>query len=254
MSTFERILTALNENLVLPQPARSRVLLEIAGDMEAFFELARDQGRSDAEAEQLAIDAFHPSSETVTDLVRLHGSPVALWMDGLSNQAQTVWERVLLAIVLIPAAAVILPVLADQRVFEAAGWLGWPVVGICGAACLLSVFKLYQLVIKLDHRPRVLRRGMTMLFGLSVAPAPLGLLLSVVELYTALGVLVETRSEGELSLVMALLRGSAVMSLALTASILGCVLWFFLNRWIASIEEKEVELLLNLRLKGDSDV
>lgn len=254
MSSFGPILTTLNDNLILPQPARSRVLLEIAADMEAFFELARDQGRSDEEATQLALEAFHPDSESVSDLVRLHGSPVALWMDGLSSQAQSLWERLLLATAILPAVAVCLSVLTDTRVFRVAGWPAWLLTGFCVGACVLALFKLYQLVIKLDHRPRMLRRGMSLLLWLSIAPGPAGLAVFVVDLYRALGVLNQTWPDGGRELVISLLRGSAVMSLALIASILGCVLWFFLTRWIASIEEKEAMLLLDLSRKGVSDV
>ena len=52
MNRFASILSALNERLPLPQPARSRVLLEIAADLEACYEAAREQLAS-SEHEQL---------------------------------------------------------------------------------------------------------------------------------------------------------------------------------------------------------
>ncbi len=253
MSRFAPLLNTLNDSLVLPQSARARVLLEVAGDLEAFFDVALEQGRSPEEAERLAVEAFHPSSQTVTALVRLHGSPVALLMDGLSRQAGNLWERVLLAIALLPAGAVSLSALQDLRIFRVAGWPAWPLAGFAAAIVGFGVVKLYLLFIKLDHRPRVLRRGLELLFGLSLIPAPLGLMAFVLGFHHALGAAAASWPEGGAELGLALLRGTAVMTLALTTMVLGLVVWFFLTRRIARIEIQEAELLLTLDGKGDCD-
>lgn len=251
MSRFVPVLRALDDSLVLPQPARSRVLLEIAGDLEAFFDCARTEGVPEAEAERLALEAFHPSSETVSSLVRLHGSPVALLLDGLSGQARDLWERALLAAVLIPALALALSAMADLRIVRVAGWAAWPLGGLAAATGVLVVLKLYQLFVKLDHRPRQLRRGVRLLFGVSVAPAPLGVLAFSLSLHRALGELAARWPEGGEELIGSLLEASAVMSLALTATVLGLVGWFLLSRRIARIHELEAEVLLGLAGKGD---
>lgn len=254
MSRFQPVLRALDDSLVLPQPARSRVLLEIAGDLEAFFDCARSEGVTDEEAERLALEAFHPSSETVTALVRLHGSPVALLLDGLSSQARTLWERLLLALVLLPAAALTLPAVADLQLVRAAGRAGWLLVGVGAAMAAVVVLKAYQLLVKLDHRPRLLRRGMTLLLGLSLAPAPLGVLAFSIGLFRALGEIVTRWPADGGELLPSLLTASAVMSLALTATAAGLLAWFILSRRIVRIEVQGSEALLGPAGKGETDV
>jgi preprotein translocase subunit YajC len=60
--------------------------------------------------------------------------------------------------------------------------------------------------------------------------------------------------DGSAELALALHRGSAVMTLALTATVVGLVMWFLLTRRIARIEQHEAEMLLNMHRKGESDV
>jgi hypothetical protein len=54
MARFSSIIRDLNSRLDLPQPARSRVLLEIHADLEDLYEFYLQKGAEAAEAEKMA--------------------------------------------------------------------------------------------------------------------------------------------------------------------------------------------------------
>jgi hypothetical protein len=246
MSRFAPILSALNERLPLPQPARSRVLLEIAADLEACYEAAREQGLSEVEAEALAVETFGPSSEAVADLVRVHGSPLASLMNGLAGQAHDLWERMALLIAVLGTLALSASCFADLRIFQLAGWAAWPVTLLAVLAISIGLAKVYLLFIKRDHRPGALNRGLTALLLLAAAPALIGFIVFPFDLYVALDQIAGAWPRSDMELMRLLLRGHALLCIALTGTLLASLLWFVTVRRTSLIEEQEAELLLQL--------
>jgi hypothetical protein len=246
MNRFTPALKELNGRLALPQPARARVLLEVAADLDDAFELGLGQGLSEGEAERLALDAFAPDSETVAQLVRVHGGLVAGLLDGASEQARSLWERAMLAAIAACALFMSGRLLVDFNIFSVAGRGSWPLVGLAAVAVVIVVAKSYQLFIRRDHRPRALRRGLGLLVAVASAQLAAGVSLVVIDVYGWLTALISIWPQSPEDPLKLLLRGSALATIAMFGAIASAVMWFFLNQRVARIEVAEAQLLLQL--------
>ena len=98
MKKFAPLLQSINKNLDLPQPEKSRILLEIGGDMNDMYDLLISQGSNEEQAEQKVKEKFEMTKKSLSELVDVHQTGFRRWMDKLSAQAQSRWERVILSI------------------------------------------------------------------------------------------------------------------------------------------------------------
>ena len=64
MKRFARVLSKARERLEIPEPSRTRVLLEMASDLEDSFEFHLSQGCDEAEAARRAEESFGTSEES----------------------------------------------------------------------------------------------------------------------------------------------------------------------------------------------
>lgn len=72
MEGFERILRRVDRRLETPEPERSRILLEIAGDLEDLYESYRRRGIAEAEARRKAATWFDLSDDAAEQLRSIH--------------------------------------------------------------------------------------------------------------------------------------------------------------------------------------
>ncbi|MFC1572361.1 hypothetical protein ACFL6M_02070 [Candidatus Eisenbacteria bacterium] len=89
MSMFREILRQTNERLRLPQPAKSRIILEMAADLDELFLFYRKQGLGEDDAMRASVDKLGVSDETLVQLTHIHESPLQRLLDGLSSQARS---------------------------------------------------------------------------------------------------------------------------------------------------------------------
>jgi hypothetical protein len=129
MTRFADTLRRLNDKLDLPQPVRSRILLEIDSDLNALYQHFRDSGLSEETARRQAVEHCDLSDEALAELVDVHTSWFRRFLDRFSVQAQTRWERAFLILLLVFVAAVTAPLVVSIRVFEVASFAVWPVLG-----------------------------------------------------------------------------------------------------------------------------
>jgi hypothetical protein len=72
MNRFASLLREVNNRLNLPQPTKSRILLEMAGDLEDLYNFYRGQGLDENEAVQKAEEKIDASYEALAELVEIH--------------------------------------------------------------------------------------------------------------------------------------------------------------------------------------
>lgn len=172
MSRFRDLLRRTNERLDMPQPEKSRILLEIAADLEDAFELYRSEGLDEEEAARRAEEKFEVSEEALRELVEIHQSAFRRFLGRISGQAQTRWERVLLVAVVVCIAAFAGREFLSAEPFRRAGSFVWAVAGTALAAFVLTVIKAYTIYIRRERDVRKLRKGLQwlpVLGGLSLA-------------------------------------------------------------------------------------
>ena len=101
MSEFGSVLRSLSDRLDLPQPARSRVLIEVAADLADLEAVYAERGSTPEQAREQALERLDLSDEAIRELVRVHGSPLRRGLDRLGERGRRRWERLALAALLL---------------------------------------------------------------------------------------------------------------------------------------------------------
>ncbi|MFC1730170.1 hypothetical protein ACFL6I_07505 [candidate division KSB1 bacterium] len=76
MKRFEYLLQKTGERLDIPQPAKSRILLEMAGDLEHLYHYYVGIGFNEEEATKRAEEKIGASDETISLLIQMNDSAV----------------------------------------------------------------------------------------------------------------------------------------------------------------------------------
>lgn len=241
------VLAAARERLDLPQPAKSRILLELAADLEDLETAYRRQGLTPEEALRRAVETCDLSDEALAELVRIHQSWYRRLMDRFSEQARARWERGLLLVLLLFIALTSGAGMIGRPVVSHAGPFVWPLLASGLLALALGLQQAHRLFIRKDHRPSRLRgplAGFAYLAGLELL---LGLAGFTHGLAHALS---RTLREIEMSLPHLhgwLVQTAALEIVCLLTFTLTALLGFALLRKVASIEQAEVAHLLGGR-------
>lgn len=247
MTRFDEAIVDLGNRLAIPQPARSRVLLEIAADMEDLYRASIAEGLSEDEARRRTLEQFGPSEEAIRDLVEVHSTAVKRLLDGLSEQARSRWERGLLAVLVVFAVFVGGQPLTGGRLLSGMTVLAWPVLIFAAIGFLIGTTRIYSLFIKKDHDMRRLRSGLSPLIALALVELLLGFAGAWVGLFLAvLRILDDIESSG-IYLFDWMLRSSATLCFSMIAAMLLALTWMVLVARVAAIEQAEAALLLRPR-------
>jgi len=245
MKDFSSQLRHVAARLPVPEPARSRILLEMATDMEDLFHHFVEGGMEEGPALEAVNEQFDLSDEALRELAQIHTSPITCSLEGLSGQARSTWERVILGVV----ALFVIPGLLGglflhPTLFRDASPLAYGLAGILAFGLGLGAWKAVALFRPGLPPGAISRRGLRALPGLSLLLLLLGFSGIWVELYrSALSI----RGAPVLALrdlVEWLHLASATMVVALSGALLTALLWFFLENRAAYLEEKAARALL----------
>jgi hypothetical protein len=244
MNRFAEILKRTGDRLDLPQPEKSRILLEIASDLEDLYDLYRGQGIDEEEAARRASEKLVVSDEALAQLVQIHESSFRKFLNRISDQAQTRWERVLLTALVIFVALYAGRELFSSQLYVRAGGFVWPILGIGLMTVFTAVFRIYALYIKRDHAIRRLRAGLAWLVAGGCASIVIGLFGAIIETFRAVRMGV---ADIEMSLhhtIDGALRCSAMLIVSLLTAIAAFCLWFVLVNKARRIEQAEAAWLM----------
>jgi hypothetical protein len=229
MSHFTKVLSDLDARLTVPEPARSRVLLEIAADMEDLHREYLERGLQNGEAEREVVEHFDLSDEVLKDLVRLHDTTLQRSLEGLSGQVRGTWSRLLLMVLGLFVVVTCGSLLFSGRLYSDASALVWILMPILGSGMVIAGSQARRL-----YGGRVvwspgLRSGLGRLLGLSALIMVVAAAGLWVELY--LGALRIRNAPGEtlIHLVGWVHMASATLVIALSGSLILGFLWFFLE-------------------------
>ena len=243
MSRFAGVLKRISDGLDLPQPTRSRILLEMAGDLEDLYEHHRATGLSEADAVQRAEEAFVASDEALKHLSRIHGTGGG-FTDRVAVQAGTWWAKVLLVIWLVAVVFVAKEVVTEVHFFVIISPFVWPIVGLAAAAFAFTLWRLYVLF-KKPPSPRRLRSGLG--FPLFVAAASL-MLSACGFFYHLRWYAFQTWERAPEAVFMMfgnwMLAISSMMIIGLLTAVFAALAWFLLSSLVTRIENREADALL----------
>jgi len=244
MSRFAGVLKKASDQLDLPQPTRSRILLEMAGDLEDLYEHHRSAGLDEDQAARRAEEAFAASDEALKHLARIHEANGGL-TDRVARQAGSWWEKALLVVWLLAVILVAGAVVTEERFFVIVSPFVWPVAGLALAALVFSLRKLHELFLKKPTDPRRLREGLGVLLFLAAA----SLLVPLCGFFYHLRWYAFQTWDKAPEAVFTMygnwtLAISSLMVISLLTAILTALVWFLLASLVARVENREADALL----------
>lgn len=245
MTRFTPLLKNLNAKLSLPQPEKSRILLEIAADLEDSYNFYRTEGLSEAEAIVKAEEKFAVSDEAIYQLMQIHESAFRRFMDRLSEQAKTRWERISFLIILLFIAAFSSKQILTVQFFMHASKLIWLVLGCSFAVIILFIAKFYSLYIKKDYHVTRLRRKLPALLFFAGGSLLVGAYGFFIELYFSATKIIIQPEKTFFFTIDWLAKSCALIVFSLLVALFTALIWFVFYNKVKKIEQAEVAFLLS---------
>ncbi len=244
MSRFAKVLSDVDARLRVPEPARSRILLELSADMEDLFQeyLSRGVGEEGAEAE--VIEHFDLSEEALDELVQVHDTPLQRSLEYLSVPVRGPWSRLLMVVLAVFFLAGSGTLLVQGGLYRDASVLVWGIVPLLALGLAMAVGQ----ALRLYRAGNAWRPGLGSGLGRLLGSAVLILVLAAgglwVELYlSALGIR-SAPGNTLVHLVHWLHMASATLVVALSGALILGFLWFFLGARVRRLEVRASSDLL----------
>jgi len=168
MNRFMPVLKNISENLDLPQPRKSQVLLEVAADLDDTFNYHLNRGLNEQQAQKEAEQKFSLSKEAVNDLANIHQPRFRKFFLSLSPKAQVLLERTSLIIMICLIVTISALFLANAGSIRSAGVFIWPIVTACITALAVFLVKFYSLFIRKEHFLKYINEWITPIAALGI--------------------------------------------------------------------------------------
>ena len=245
MNRFAEVLKQARDQLQIPEPARTRVLLEMASDLEDSYQIYLSQGCDEPEAVRRAEESFGTSEEALKHLANIHQGGLGGIGGRISGQVGRPWEKILLILLVAFEVLLTIKVLSQENFFLFLSPFVWPIAGLGLAAFSFTIWKLYQIFSRSGTDVRQLKTGLGVLLfcaGASFAVAGCGFLYHIQRFFKL------NYQDAPESLFMNfagwMFSISSMMTVGLLVSILTALVWFFLSGLVARAEMREMETLL----------
>ena len=245
MSRFAALLRRIDESLDIPQPSRSRVILEISSDMDDLYRHYLEQGLGEEDARSRTIEEFDLSEEAIASIARVHDSPVRRLLDRFSARTRSIAERAALILAMAPVALLGCRLALSGGMFEDSGFWIWPLLAGTVAAAALGASKWYRLFVVKEHGIRSIRARLDAALYIALGQLSTGFAGMYVDLFRTWARSSADRAMTTYYLAHWLERSSALLSTAMLAALLSGLIWIVNSGKAASIAQYEAELVLD---------
>lgn len=233
---FEDALRRVADRLDLPQPERTRILEEIATDLEELRAGLVQRGVSANEAERRAVRLLVPTEPAVDALIELHEPLHRKLTRRLSPSVMRRAERTILLLVTAGVLGPMLATLVRSGVLTDPSPLLWGVIALDAAILFVAGRKTLQLLFARNHDAGSLRNGLGLLLAGSGVALGFGLGGFVLELY-GLAAGIEASGQASTELIIPwLLDSSVLLAASLITALLGGLCWFLLLQKVEGVE------------------
>jgi hypothetical protein len=240
---FSDLLASVREQLKLPEPTRSRILLEIANDLEELFLHHRSAGLSAARARERVEQAMELSTTVLAEIVKVHASPYQRFLDHLSSRARARWERGALLALGLAVCLIVLSVAAVGPVFVQARPFIWPVLACFLGAAILAIQRTHALFLKGTGDAKHARKKLGLLLALGVAQPAIGLAGAWFGLIPVSWAMIEAEVMPSYAIFNWMIGAAALMLISIAGAILIAIWWLILAGRAAAIEEAAVDAM-----------
>jgi hypothetical protein len=246
MKKFAAVLMKIDNVLSIPQPSRSRVILEISADMQDLYQHYIRQGLDEEQATNRTIEEFDLSAEEIAAIARVHDSSLGRFLDRFSERTRGRLERMALAIAMVPVALVGYRLALSGGMFKDSGMWIWPVLAGAVAAIALGVVKWYGLFVVKDHNIRAVRKRLNLVLYIALGQLGTGFVGMYVNLYQTWVMSSVDKAMTMPYLAYWLQRSSALLSTAMIAALMSGLIWIVNSGKAVSIEQYEADLIIGL--------
>ncbi len=244
MKTFSPILKQLYEKLDLPQPEKSRVILEVAADMEDTYQNYIDQGLSVKKSIDLTRDQFQFDDISIHELNQIHQTGLQKLLSKFSDQARSWWERAALILILMFIILFSGQVILTKSFLLETSRFVWPILGIGIIMMILALVKFYEVFIKRKLLILKIRSNLFILLFLGGAGLIIGLYGFLYETFRALNECLYHLDDAFSIMVHWLYKSSAMIITSFWIFIISAILWYILNHRIIKLEIAETSCLI----------
>lgn len=245
MRRFAAVLRNIDKVLDIPQPSRSRVILEIAADMQDLYEHYISQGLDDEQAHRRTVEEFDLSAGEIAAIARAHDSPLKRFLDRLSVRTRGFLERTALALTLIPVALVGYRLTQSGGLFRDCGIWVWPLLAGAVAALALGVSKWYGLFVVKEHNVRAVRKRLDTVLFIALGQLGTGFVGMYVGLFQTWVTSSADKAMTTLYLARWLQRSSALLSATMIVALVSSLIWIVNSGKAVSVEQYEAELIID---------
>jgi hypothetical protein len=243
MKRFASELITINQMLNIPQPSRSRVLLEISADMQDLYEYHVGQGLSEELAFRRTMEEFDLTAEAIAAIAEVHDSPIRRFLDRFSSQTRSILEGLALALTMIPVVLVGYGLAISGGMTKDSGIWIWPLLAGTIAALSLGISKWYKLFVVKEHHIRAVRKRIDTALYIALGQLAIGLVGMYYDLFQAWLMSSADKTRMVLFLAHWLQGSSALLSTAMIAALVSGLIWIVNSGKAASIEQCEAELI-----------
>lgn len=259
MTRFISLLKDINSRLSLPQPLKSQILLEIAGDLDELYEHYRKKGYPEEEALQLAKEKFDVSEESLSGLLRVHEPFPEKISHTIFARTQSRWELTILIISLFAITLFLVSEFLTSDFFTYTSNFIWPVLLLSGIIVMQSMIFVYILFIKKNPNIRKVRSGIHSILFFGVMCLLLGIFGYFIEIFMTdnyflyLGpMLFVIMHDGRPDYVEFLsqipgwyVKCSSLVMFSIFMTIFSGVVWHVLLQKLTKIEQNDIAVLMN---------
>lgn len=243
MTRFVDALRETSARLSLPQPAKARVLLELAADMEDLFEAHCRAGMTPFEAHQRVLEQLRLSDDAVAALNELHNGGARRFLRGLSVAARSGVEVGFLSGLLLFVVALVAGQAVSDGLLAQATPLAWPAVAMALLGVGVGAWRGYTLWVAQSHHLRELRRGLRPMLALASCSVAFALVVPVLEAWSITAAAAVEPVDAAL-LTNWLTAAAATVVVSLMCALFCSMVWFGLARKVARVEQAEMSYVL----------
>jgi len=245
MKKYAAVLRNIDKVLDIPQPSRSRVILEISADMQDLYEHYIGQGLGDEQAWRRTVEEFDLSAEEIAAIAQVHDSQLKRILDRFSARTRGILERTALAATMIPVVLVGYQLALSGGMFKDSGIWMWPLLTGAIAALALGVSKWYGLFVVKEHNIRAVRKRLNFVLYIALGQLVTGFVGMYVDLFQTWVTSSVDKAMTVTYLAHWLQRSSALLSTAMIAALASGLIWVVNSGKAVSIEQFEAELIID---------
>lgn len=240
MDRFSRVLQQVERRLRAPEPERSRILVEMAHDLEDLYRSYRERGLSEAEARRKAENWLAPSRAALASLESVHRPALDRLLDRLGGTTRGRVELGLVALVsLLAVGGGVLAVLRSGALSASSPGL-WIVAALGVAGLGVGLSQGLALFVRSDRLGPGWHRWLRHVLAAAAATGLVGLLAGVVRVTVTVVPIGD--GAGPSALWAQVAMASGVAALGLGVSLLLALLWLLLRARAGVVARAREEL------------